>query len=72
MTTKELIKQLKEKDPDGNLTIALVHKDEYLETSLYWVEKLDKQEFTEQYKDVFDLKEFKNKKKILVICPFND
>lgn len=72
MTTKELIQKLKTIDPDGNLTIALVHRDEYLETEPLNIELINKKEFNNRYEDMFDTSDFKGKKKIVLITPFND
>jgi hypothetical protein len=82
MTTNEFIKQLKELDPNGNLTIAFVHRDEYLTDDCYDMKVISKGDFNRRYdyfKDRFDddeeydpWKTWEGKKKILVICPFND
>lgn len=72
MTTKELIKQLKEMDPDGNLSIALLHRDEYLTDSPMYMQVVDGKEFRENYGEYMDTKAWARKRKILMIVPFND
>jgi hypothetical protein len=72
MTTNDLIKRLKEADPDGNTTIAFLHRDEYLETEPLSIEKVDGKDFRNDYKDYLDVSPWSRKRKILLIVPFND
>ena len=71
MTTNDLIKKLKEADPDGNTTIAFLHSDEYLETEPLLIEKVDGKDFRSNYKDYLDVSPWSRKRKVLVIAPFN-
>jgi hypothetical protein len=72
MTTNDLIKKLKEADPDGNTTIAFLHSDEYLETEPLSIEKVDGKDFRSDYKDYLNISPWRRKRKVLVIVPFND
>ena len=72
MTTNELIKKLKEIDPDGNTTIALLHRDEYLDEKPLSIRMVDGKEFRNNYKDYLDVSPWSRKRKVLVIVPFND
>lgn len=72
MTTNDLIKRLKEADPDGNTTIAFLHRDEYLEMEPLSIEKVDGKDFRSNYKDYLDVSPWSRKRKVLVIVPFND
>ena len=72
MTTNELIKQLKKIDPDGNTTIALLHRDEYLDAKPLYVTMVDGKEFRDSHRDYFDVSPWSRKRKVLLIVPFND
>ena len=72
MTTNELIKKLKEIDPDGNTTIALLHRDEYLTEEPLSIEKVDGKEFRNDYQSYLDVSPWSRKRKILLIVPFNN
>lgn len=72
MTTKELIKLLREADPDGNTTIALLHRDEYLATEPLSIEKVDGKTFRENYREYLDVSNWARKRQVLVIIPFDD
>lgn len=72
MTTRELIKLLQEADPNGNTTIALLHRDEYLTTEPLSIKKVDGKEFREDYGDYLDVSDWSRKRQVLLIVPFDD
>ena len=72
MTTNELIKQLKEIDPDGNTTIAFLHRDEYLSEKPLSISMVDGREFRCNYNDYLDIKPWICKRKVLLIVPFDN
>ncbi len=77
MTTNEFIQQLKELDPNGQLTIAFNHTDEHLVDKCAHMEVMPKSQFTEDFGHFEDEDEcpwptWKDKRKILVIYPFEN
>ena len=71
MTTNELIKQLKKIDPDGNTTIAFLHRDEYLDEKPLSIRMVDGREFRCNY-NYLNIRPWIDKRKVLLIVPFDD